>query len=87
MTKAQIARRLGISRATVSKAIASDRPPQYRRIPRGDVVRDVRVEGTRAVETDSGYAGHGAGRAGRPDRFDHVVLGERKTDLGSVSAD
>ena len=31
--KAQIARRLGISRTTVAKAIASDRPPQYRRRP------------------------------------------------------
>ena len=31
--KAQIARRLGISRTTVTKAIASDRPPQYQRGP------------------------------------------------------
>ena len=31
--KAQIARRLGISRTTVAKAIASDRPPRYRRRP------------------------------------------------------
>ena len=31
--KAKIARRLGISRTTVAKAIASDRPPQYRRRP------------------------------------------------------
>ncbi len=31
--KAQIARRLGISRTTVTKAIASDRPPRYERTP------------------------------------------------------
>lgn len=33
VSKAQIARRLGISRTTVTKAVASDRPPRYRRAP------------------------------------------------------
>ena len=33
VSKAQIARRLGISRTTVTKAVASDRPPEYRRTP------------------------------------------------------
>ena len=33
VSKAQIARRLGISRTTVTKAVSSDRPPQYRRSP------------------------------------------------------
>ncbi len=33
VSKAQIARRLGISRTTVTKAVASDRPPRYRRTP------------------------------------------------------
>ena len=33
-----IARRLGVARNTVKKALASDRPPQYRRAVRGSVV-------------------------------------------------
>jgi transposase len=34
----EIARRLGVARNTVRAALASDRPPQYRRPPRGSVV-------------------------------------------------
>jgi transposase len=34
----QIVRRLGVSRNTVRAALASDRPPEYRRVPRGSVV-------------------------------------------------
>lgn len=33
-----VARQLGISRGTVLRALASDRPPQYRRAPKGSVV-------------------------------------------------
>lgn len=38
ISQAGIARRLGISRNTVSKALASDRPPKYERVPRGSSV-------------------------------------------------
>ncbi len=34
----EIARRLGVARNTVRAALSSDRPPQYRRAPRGSVV-------------------------------------------------
>jgi predicted DNA-binding protein (UPF0251 family) len=33
-----VARRLGISRSTVLRALASDRPPVYRRAPKGSAV-------------------------------------------------
>lgn len=33
-----VARELGISRGTVLRALASDRPPMYRREPKGSVV-------------------------------------------------
>ncbi len=47
MSQAGIARRLGISRNTVAKALASDRPPKYVRAPRGSSVDAVegRVRG------------------------------------------
>ena len=38
ISQAGIARRLGISRNTVAKALASDRPPKYERAPVGSVV-------------------------------------------------
>jgi len=38
LTKAAIARRLGISRNTVASALASDAPPKYERTPRGSLV-------------------------------------------------
>jgi transposase len=37
LSQAAIARRLGISRNTVANALASDRPPKYRRVPRGSL--------------------------------------------------
>lgn len=33
-----VARRLGISKNTVLRALASDRPPRYRRAPKGSAV-------------------------------------------------
>ena len=49
--KAQIAKRLGISRNTVIRAVSSVEPPMYERAPgRGDVVHTVR--GTRAGDAD-----------------------------------
>jgi Helix-turn-helix domain len=38
VSQAAIARRLGISRNTVARALASDRPPKYERAPRGSAV-------------------------------------------------
>ena len=38
MAISAIARRLGIARNTVKKALASDRPPKYQRPPRGSIV-------------------------------------------------
>ena len=38
ISQAGIARTLGISRNTVAKALASDRPPKYERAPRGSSV-------------------------------------------------
>jgi transposase len=38
VSQAAIARRLGISRNTVARALASDRPPKYQRAPRGSAV-------------------------------------------------
>ncbi|MEV4512564.1 IS21 family transposase [Dactylosporangium sp. NPDC049525] len=38
VSQAAIARRLRISRNTVARALASDRPPRYQRAPRGSVV-------------------------------------------------
>ena len=35
LAQAAIARRLGISRNTVAKALASGSPPRYRRAPKG----------------------------------------------------
>jgi transcriptional regulator with XRE-family HTH domain len=33
-----IARRMGIARNTVKRALASDEPPRYRRMPKGSIV-------------------------------------------------
>lgn len=51
MAISAIARRLGIARNTVKKALASDRPPKYERPPRGSVVDEVepQVRGLLAV--------------------------------------
>jgi transposase len=38
MSARAVARQLGISRNTVLRALASDRPPQYRRAPKGSAV-------------------------------------------------
>lgn len=38
LSKAAIARRLGIARNTVARAVAADRPPKYRREPVGSIV-------------------------------------------------
>jgi transposase len=38
LSQAAIARRLGISRNTVAKAVASDSPPKYRRPPKGSAI-------------------------------------------------
>lgn len=38
VSQAAIARRLGISRNTVARALASDRPPRYQRLPKGSAV-------------------------------------------------
>lgn len=40
----EIARRLGVARNTVRSALASDRPPQYRRQGRGSVVDDYELQ-------------------------------------------
>ena len=36
-----IARKLGISRTTVRRAVSSDRPPKYERAPKGSIVDEV----------------------------------------------
>jgi transposase len=41
VSQAAIARRLRISRNTVARALASDRPPKYQRAPRGSAVDTV----------------------------------------------
>lgn len=43
----EISRRLGVARNAVRAALASDRPPQYVRRPRGSVVEvyEVRIRG------------------------------------------
>jgi hypothetical protein len=38
LSQAAIARRLGIARNTVARALASDRPPKYERVPAGSLV-------------------------------------------------
>jgi transposase len=38
VSQAAIARRLGVSRNTVARALASDRPPKYQRVPQGSAV-------------------------------------------------
>jgi len=53
ISQAGIVRRLGISRNTVSKALASDRPPKYERVPLGLAVGSVILV---PISTQSGEA-------------------------------
>lgn len=53
-----VARQLGISKNTVKRALATDRPPVYRRPAKGLVVDSSRAADPRIAEADSEDAGH-----------------------------
>ena len=55
----QVARELGISRATVDRALASEGPPKVRTPGGGDVVLAVRGQGENDPDGVSGDAGDG----------------------------
>jgi DNA-binding transcriptional regulator LsrR (DeoR family) len=86
VSKAQIARRLRISRTTVTKAVASDRPPTYVRTPveTSFVTFEPRVRVLLRLTPDmpATVLAERAGWAG-----DHVVPPEREADQGGLSAD
>ena len=83
--KPQIAERLGISRTTVAKAVASDgrRSTSGRRCRRRSRRSRPRVRAL--LGRDPGHAGDGARRAGRLDGFDHVVPRQRAAAAAGAS--
>jgi hypothetical protein len=69
----QIAERLGISRTTVVKAVASSEPPKYERSPIVTSFTPFEARVRALLEEHAGDAGDGARGAGRLVRVDHVV--------------
>ena len=86
LSNAEIARRVGVTRLTVRRALASTSPPKYERAPTGSAADAYEESIRQLLARASPDAGHGARRAGGVDPRDDGVQAQGRPAAAAVPA-